>query len=76
MLAATIAEGYDVFLSHRSPDKPMLERLAEKLVEETQLSPFLDRWYLIPGEPWQESLELRNEDKLARSSAPVATLSP
>ncbi len=54
----------------------MLERLAEKLVEETQLSPFLDRWYLIPGEPWQESLELRNEDKLARSSAPVATLSP
>ena len=30
---------------------------AEKLVEEAQLSPFLDRWHLIPGEPWQESLE-------------------
>lgn len=52
-----MAAGYDVFLSHRSPDKPMVERLAEKLVEEARLSPFLDRWHLIPGEPWQESLE-------------------
>ncbi len=57
MLAETVAEGYDVFLSHCSPDKPMVERLAEKLVEEAQLNPFLDRWHLIPGEPWQESLE-------------------
>jgi SAM-dependent methyltransferase len=61
-MAASVAEGsspagYDVFLSHRSPDKPMVERLAEKLVEEAQLNPFLDRWHLIPGEPWQESLE-------------------
>ena len=56
-MAAHSADGYDVFLSHRSPDKPIVERLAEKLVEEAQLSPFLDRWHLIPGEPWQESLE-------------------
>ena len=56
-MTGTVATGYDVFLSHRSPDKPMVERLAEKLVEEAQLSPFLDRWHLIPGEPWQESLE-------------------
>ncbi|SBT06493.1 Methyltransferase type 11 [Candidatus Accumulibacter aalborgensis] len=35
----------------------MVERLADKLVEEAQLNPFLDRWHLIPGEPWQESLE-------------------
>ncbi|MEF8701356.1 MAG: TIR domain-containing protein [Candidatus Accumulibacter sp. UW20] len=61
-MAGTVAgggspAGYDVFLSHRSPDKPMVERLAEKLVVEAELNPFLDRWHLIPGEPWQESLE-------------------
>lgn len=56
-MSGTAEEGYDVFLSHRSPDKPIVERLAEKLVEEAQINPFLDRWHLIPGEPWQESLE-------------------
>lgn len=50
-------EAYDVFLSHRSEDKPTVERLAEKLVEEAGLAPFLDRWHLVPGEPWQEALE-------------------
>lgn len=50
-------DDYDVFLSHRSEDKPMVERLAERLVEVGHLSPFLDRWHLIPGEPWQEGLE-------------------
>ncbi|MCB1942977.1 MAG: TIR domain-containing protein [Candidatus Accumulibacter sp.] len=56
-MARSADAGYDVFLSHRSEDKPMVERLAEKLVEEAQLEPFLDRWHLIPGEPWQEGLE-------------------
>ena len=48
---------YDVFLSHNSADKPLVELLAHRLREEAGLSPFLDKWHLIPGEPWQEALE-------------------
>jgi WD40 repeat protein len=48
---------YDVFLSHNSEDKPSVERVAHRLVEEGNLDPWLDRWNLVPGEPWQEGLE-------------------
>ncbi|GAK58628.1 methyltransferase type 11 [Candidatus Vecturithrix granuli] len=48
---------YDVFLSHNSVDKPAVELLARRLSEECGLQPFLDKWHLIPGEPWQEALE-------------------
>ena len=48
---------YDVFLSHNSRDKPAVERLARRLADEAGLRPFLDRWHLVPGEPWQEALE-------------------
>lgn len=47
---------HDVFLSHNSTDKPAVETLARKLVE-IGLQPWLDKWNLIPGEPWQEELE-------------------
>jgi hypothetical protein len=47
---------YDVFLSHASADKPAVEFLARKLQAEG-LEPFLDKWHLVPGEPWQEALE-------------------
>jgi hypothetical protein len=45
---------YDVFLSHNSADKPAVEAIARRLREEGGLTPFLDKWHLIPGEPWQE----------------------
>jgi hypothetical protein len=48
---------YDVFLSHNSADKPAVEELARRLEDEAGLRPFLDRWHLIPGDPWQEALE-------------------
>ena len=47
---------YDVFLSHASADKPAVEHLARKLRNE-KLEPFLDKWHLVPGEPWQEGME-------------------
>ena len=47
---------YDVFLSHNSADKPAVEELARRLVQ-AGLSPFLDIWHLIPGEPFQEAIE-------------------
>jgi len=43
---------YDVFLSHNSADKPAVEELARRLVKEG-IQPWLDKWNLIPGEPWQ-----------------------
>ncbi len=46
----------DVFLSYASVDEFAVEQLARKL-RDSGLEPFLDRWHLIPGEPWQEALE-------------------
>jgi tetratricopeptide (TPR) repeat protein len=48
---------YDVFLSHRSSDKPQVEAIAARLEDEERLKPFLDKWHIVPGEPWQEALE-------------------
>jgi hypothetical protein len=52
----TEAIQYDVFLSHSSADKPTVEILARRLVE-AGLTPWLDTWNLVPGEPWQEAIE-------------------
>jgi hypothetical protein len=52
-----ITQHYDVFLSHTSGDKDEVERIARRLRAEAQLEPFVDKWHLIPGNPWQEELE-------------------
>ena len=51
-----MSETIDVFLSHHSQDKPAVEALARKLSEQG-LSVWLDKWNLIPGKPWQETIE-------------------
>lgn len=48
---------FDVFLSHNSKDKPAVEALAIRLTDEAKLHVWLDKWNLIPGEPWQEEIE-------------------
>jgi hypothetical protein len=48
---------YDVFLSHNSKDKPAVEQIATLLREKYGLKCWLDKWNLVPGEPWQEALE-------------------
>ena len=53
---------YDVFLSHSSADKDAVETLARRLEDEAALHPFLDKWHLIPGNPWQEELEQALDD--------------
>src|SRR5262249_45725766 len=53
----TGARPYDVFLSHSSADKEAVEAIARRLEDEAALHPFLDKWHLIPGNPWQEALE-------------------
>ena len=63
---------YDVFLSHNSADKEVVENIAQRLRQETKLQPFLDKWHLIPGEPWQEGLE----EALDQSRTCVVFLGP
>ena len=46
-----------IFLSHNSADKPAVESLALRLGQEADIDPWLDKWNLIPGQPWQEELE-------------------
>src|SRR5262245_50375923 len=55
--SAAQQQSYDVFLNHQSGDKPLVEAIAARLIDEQGLRPFLDKWHLIPGEPWQEALE-------------------
>ena len=63
----TESQEYDVFLSHSSKDKPAVERIADRLRAEEGIQPFLDKWHLPPGAPWQEELKVA-----LRSSASVA----
>src|SRR6185503_17280387 len=61
----------DVFLSHATADKPVVERLA-RLLRKQGLEPWLDEWNLVPGEPWQEAIE----DALARCAACAVFFGP
>lgn len=55
--AAAAGKRYDVFLSYNSLDRAAVERLAARLDDEAGLKPFLDKWWLVPGEASQEALE-------------------
>ncbi len=50
------AAKFHVFLSHNSADKPAVEELARRLKGDG-LEGWLDKWHLVPGEPWQQALE-------------------
>jgi hypothetical protein len=52
---------YHVFLSHNSADKPAVEELAHRLKKEG-LEPWLDKWHLVPGDPWQPAVERALDD--------------
>ena len=47
---------FHVFLSHNSADKPAVEELGRRLKAE-HIEPWLDKWHLIPGDPWQPAIE-------------------
>ncbi len=48
-------ETFDVFLSHNSQDRAAVERISERL-RAAGLSPWLDKWALVPGGDWQQEL--------------------
>jgi hypothetical protein len=47
---------YHAFLSHNGADKPLVEQVAEQL-EKQGIACWLDKWNLVPGDPWQPALE-------------------
>ena len=47
---------FHTFLSHNSDDKPVVEALA-RLLKREGIEAWLDKWHLIPGNPWQEEIE-------------------
>lgn len=60
-MEAALSKKYDVFLSHSKSDIAAVEQVARELAA-AGLKPFLDKWHLVPGEPWQEALECALDD--------------
>jgi hypothetical protein len=56
---------FHVFLSHSSADKPGVEELARWLAKEG-IQAWLDKWHLIPGNPWQPDIDLSGIGDLRR----------
>jgi hypothetical protein len=52
----TKQEHFHAFLSHNGADKPLVEEVGDKL-ERRGLSCWLDKWNLVPGDPWQSAIE-------------------
>lgn len=47
---------YDVFLSHAHGDRDWVEALAGRLADEREITVWLDRWVLVPGQSWQQGM--------------------
>lgn len=62
---------YDAFISYNRSDEMSVRRIAEGLKSQ-DLEPYLDIWYLKPGQPWQERLE----EDLLLCKAVVVVLGP
>jgi len=62
---------FHVFLSHSSADKPAVEELARQLAK-VGIQAWLDKWHLIPGNPWQSDIE----KALAESATCVVFVGP
>ena len=50
-------ERSDAFLSYNNQDKQQVEQIARCLEEKAGLRVWLDKWNVLPGDPWQEEIE-------------------
>lgn len=64
---ASVEKRWDVFLSYASPEREQVERLALYLENVAGLRVFLDKWCLVPGQPFIP--ELRDGIRASRSCA-------
>src|SRR4051794_26007121 len=69
--ASATEQRWTAFLSHNGKEKPAVEGLAEEL-EARGVSCWLDKWNLIPGDPWQPAIE----DALSRCDTCVVFFGP
>jgi tetratricopeptide (TPR) repeat protein len=60
-----------VFLSHSSADETAVEEIARRLAQDG-IQAWLDKWNLIPGDPWQPAIE----NALAESGACAVFVGP
>jgi len=47
---------YDVFVSHQHTEAEAAEAIGAKLADRVGLTVWLDKWVLVPGEPWQQKV--------------------
>ncbi len=59
---------FDVFLSYGHEDVELVERLATRLRGDAGLKVWLDKWVLVPGEPWQREMA-KGLERAARTCA-------
>lgn len=52
----TDRERFDVFLSYSHLDAEWVEDIAERLEDAEGFQVWLDKWMLVPGEPWQQAM--------------------
>ena len=53
---------FDAFLSYNRSIEDEVKDLAQRLENESGLQIWLDKWNLVPGEPWQEAVEEALDD--------------
>ncbi|MFL6449925.1 MAG: toll/interleukin-1 receptor domain-containing protein, partial [Bryobacteraceae bacterium] len=51
-----VSTPHDLFLSYNRQDSSAVKSFADAL-RDRGIIPFLDRWYLLPGRSWIETLE-------------------
>ncbi len=51
-----LSRNFDVFLSYSHVDAEWVQRLAMRLKDEHDLRVWLDKWMLVPGQPWQQEI--------------------
>ena len=53
---------FDVFITYSRADAEWVEGLAERLEDDGGFHVWLDRWVLVPGQPWQQEMALGLEE--------------
>lgn len=51
-------EKISVFLSYNNSDRDLVEVIAKKLKEQPDIEPWFDKWNILPGDDWQEGVEI------------------
>lgn len=48
---------FDLFMSHKKQDKPLVEQIGARLLDEYSIRTWLDQWDLRAGREWEDEIE-------------------